>query len=123
MKSDSSETEQSSFMEILQAVEYLVSLFRASLEAKGVRISSIQYEVEDFVEYSRKYCSDSNRWPNVLRLAELTFCLPFTSHVEQTSSCLKTAKTKLRTRLDVDTLHEISIEGPSLKHFDVKLCN
>ena len=94
------------------------------------------------MEYSRKYlaievisyrkiglssdCPDSNRWPNVLRLAELAFCLPFTSHVEHIFSRLKTTKTKLRTRLDVDTLHdllEISIKGPSLKCFDVKLCN
>ena len=47
---DSSETDQSFFMEILQAVEYLVSLFSAPLEAKGVCIASIQDELEDIVE-------------------------------------------------------------------------
>ena len=47
---DSSETDQSFFMEILQAVEYLVALFRAPLEAKGVCIASIQDELEDIVK-------------------------------------------------------------------------
>ena len=42
-------------MEILKAVEKLVSLFHAPLEAKGVCITSIQDELEDIVEYSRKY--------------------------------------------------------------------
>ena len=51
---DSSETKQSSFMEILQAVEYLISLFHAPLEAKCVCITSIQDELEDIVEYSKK---------------------------------------------------------------------
>ena len=51
---DSSETKQSSFMEILQAVEYLISLFHAPLEAKGMCITSIQDELEDIVEYSKK---------------------------------------------------------------------
>ena len=95
------------------------------------------------MEYSRKYlaigvisyrkiwfklsnCPDSNKWPNVLHLTKLAFCLPFTtSCVEQMFSRLKITKTKLRTGLDVDTLHdllEISIEGPSLKHFDCQLC-
>ena len=37
-------------MEILQALEKLVSLFHAPLEAKGVCITSIQDELEDIVE-------------------------------------------------------------------------
>ena len=57
-------------------------------------IASIQDELEEVVEYARKYlpigtvklhtCSDSEKWLNVLLLSELLFSLPFTtSHVEQ----------------------------------------
>ena len=103
-------------------------------------IATIQDEVEEVVDYARKYlpigticyrkiwfkihtCPNSERWPNVLLLSEFLFILPFTtSRVEQIFSRLKNVKTKLRTSLDISTLHdflEIGIEGPPLNCFDV----
>lgn len=103
-------------------------------------VPSIQDELEEVVDYARKYlplgtlsykkvwfklhtCPDSVKWSNVLLLCDLLFSLPFTtSRVEQTFSRLKNVKTKLRSSLDVTTLHdllEICVEGPSLEAFDV----
>lgn len=104
---------------------------RAPLESKGMCIASIQDELEEVVDYARKFlplgtlsyrkiwfklhtCPDSEKWPGVLILSELLFSLPFTtSRVEQIFSRLKNVKTKLRTSLDISTLHdllEISID-------------
>ena len=95
-------------LEIREAVEYITSIFRATLEAKGLcDPSMIQDEVEEVVGYARKYlpigtesyckiwyklytCPDSCRWPNIL-----VFRLPFsTSRVEQMFSLLKIIETK-----------------------------
>lgn len=127
-------------LEIRAAVECITSVFRAPLEAKGLcDPCMIQDEVEEVVEYARKYlpigtesyrkiwhklytCPDSRRWPNILFLCELVFSLPLsTSRVEQMFSLLKIIKTKRRTNLLTSTLCdllEISVEGPPLTSFD-----
>ena len=81
------------FAEVRAAVEYITSMFRIPLEAKGMCVASIQDEVEDVVSYARKYLPigsenyhkiwyklytspDSSRWPNILMLCELLFSLP-----------------------------------------------
>ena len=120
------------FAEVRAAVEYIISIFRIPLEAKGMCAASIQDEVEDVVSYARKYLPissenyrkiwyklhtspDSNRWPNILMLCELLFSLPIsTSRVEQLFSLLKVIKTKRRTSIHNSTLHdllEINVEG------------
>lgn len=132
--------EDSGIVAILQAVEHIISIFRAPLEAKGMCVASIQDELEEVVDYARKYlpigtvsyrkiwfklhtCPDSVKWPNVRLLSELLFSLPFsTSRVEQIFSRLKLVKTKLRTKLNISSLQdllEICIEGPPLASFDV----
>ena len=88
-------------------------------------IASIQDELEEVVDYARKYlplsalgyrkvwfklhtCPDAAKWPNVLLLSELLFSLPVTtSRVEQAFSRLKNVKTKLRSSLDISTLHDL----------------
>ena len=127
------------FAEVRAAVEYIISIFRIPLEAKGMCAASIQDEVEDVVSYARKYLPissenyrkiwyklhtspDSNRWPNILMLCELLFSLPIsTSRVEQLFSLLKVIKTKRRTSIHNSTLHdllEINVEGPPLTSFN-----
>ena len=86
-----------SLTSLLDAVEYIISLFRAPLEAKGMCAASVQDELEDVVDFARKYlplgtlgyrniwfklhtCPDSERWPNVRLLSELLFSLPFTTN-------------------------------------------
>ena len=124
----------------MDAVEYIISLFRAPLEAKGMCAASVQDELEDVVDFARKYlplgtlgyrniwfklhtCPDSERWPNVRLLSERLFSLPFTtSRVELKFSRLKNIKTMLRSSLDTSTLQdlpEICVEGPSLQNFAV----
>lgn len=65
------------FAEVRVAVEYIISVFRTPLEAKGMCVASIQDEVEDGVSYAQKYLQigyrkiwyklhtspDSSRWP------------------------------------------------------------
>lgn len=123
------------FAEVRAAVEYIISIFRIPLEAKGMCVASIQDKVEDVVSYARKYLPigsenyhkiwyklytspDSSRWPNILMLCELLFSLPIsTSSVEQLFSLLKVIKTKRRTSINNSTLHdllEINMEGPLL---------
>lgn len=129
------EDEDTSVGEVKKAVEHITSVFLAPLEAKSVAIESIQDEVEEAVDYARKYllsgtdsykttwyklhtCPDSRKWPNILLLCELVFSLPFSnSRVEQIFFSLKTIKTKIRTNLSTSTLHdlmELKIEGPPL---------
>ena len=127
------------FAEVRAAVEYIISIFRIPLEAKGMCVASIQDEVEDVVSCARKYLPigsenyrkiwyklhtspDSSRWPNILILCELLFSLPIsTSRVEQLFSLLKVIKTKRRTSIKNSTLHdllEINVEGPALTSFN-----
>ena len=94
--------------------------------------------MEEVVLYARKYlnisvegyqkvwyklhtCPDAGKWPNLLRVSELTFSLPFSNaHVERLFSTLKVTKTNRRTNLDSSTLSdllEIQVEGPPLDSF------
>ena len=74
--------------EIRSAVDVIASLFLAPLEAKGMNAVSAQDEIEEAVDYARKYlslatkiyrriryklhtCPNSGRWPNILLLCEL----------------------------------------------------
>lgn len=111
--------------EIRTAVEYILSVFRVPLEAKGACRVSIRDELEEAVSYARGYlpiptanyrkvwfqlhtCRDSNKWPNMLMLSELTFSLPVsTSRVEQILSLLKVIKTKRRTSLHTSTVNDL----------------
>ena len=127
-----------SLTEIKNALEYIVSLFRDPLEARGANVSVLQDEIEDAVEYARRYlglestnyrkvwynlhvCPDSTHWPNVLLLCGLAFSLPFSNgRVEQIFSSLKLLKTTNRTSLGASTLDdllEIFVEGPPLDCF------
>ena len=127
-----------SLIEIKNALEYIVSLFRDPLEARGANVSVLQDEIEDAVEYARRYlglqstnyrkvwynlhvCPDSTHWPNVLLLCGLAFSLPFSNgRVEQIFSSLKLLKTTNRTSLGASTLDdllEIFVEGPPLDCF------
>ena len=114
---------------------YIISLFRAPLEAKGMCAVSVQDELEDVVDFARKYlplgtlgyrniwfklhtCPDSEKWPNVRLLSELLFSLPFTtSRVEQIFSRLKNIKTKLRSSLDTVHPHLSEPLRPRKKNF------
>ena len=127
-----------SLTEIKNALEYIVSLFRDPLEARGANVLVLQDEIEDAVEYARRYlglestnyrkvwynlhvCPDSTHWPNVLLLCGLAFSLPFSNgRVEQIFSSLKLLKTTNRTSLGASTLDdllEIFVEGPPLDCF------
>jgi len=127
-----------SLSEVKESVDFLASHFRVPLEAKGVVIATLQDEVEEAVEYARSYldigrseyrkvwyklhtCPDKGKWPNLLKLCDLAFSLPFSNgRVEQIFSALKVVKTSRRTNLENDTLNdllEIYIEGPPLGCF------
>ena len=93
--------------EICVAVDYIVTVFRYPLEAKGINLEGIQDELHEIVEYARRYlslgqegyrkiwyklhtCPNSSSWSNVLLVCQLLFSLPFvTSRVEQMFSLLK----------------------------------
>ena len=130
--------EEDDLAEIREAVEYITSHFREPLEAKGVTLANFQDEVEEIVPYARKFLSidrdsyqkvwyklhtapDASKWPNVLRLCELLFSLPFSNgHVERMFSAMKIVKTNRRTSLKSTTLSdllEIKAEGPPLASF------
>jgi len=47
--------EDKSLLSLLDAVEHIVSLFHAPLEAKGMCVASVQNELEDVVDFARKY--------------------------------------------------------------------
>ena len=136
--SDDDEDDDHVLSEILSAVEYITSIFREPLEAKGVNLPSVRDELEEIVRYSRKYLSidregyrkvwyklhispDAIRWPNILLLCELGFSLPFSNgRVERIFSSLKLIKTDRRTRLQARTLSDlldIHVEGPLLSNF------
>lgn len=124
--------------EVKEAVEYITTSFREPLEAAGVTLATIQDEAEEVVHYARKYLSigtegyqkiwyklysapDVEKWPNMLRLCELLFSLPFSNgQIERMFSVLKVTKTDRRTNLQTETLSdllEISMEGPNLSDF------
>lgn len=123
-------------VEVKEAVEYITSHFREPLEAKNVDLSNMQDEVEEIVLYARRYLNintektwynlytstDSQRWPNLLRVCDLIFSLPFSNaHAERLFSTLKIVKTERHTRLQADTLTDlldIKVEGPPLANFD-----
>ena len=132
------EYEDSSMLAIKLALEDIFRAFADPLEASNVNLSTLQDEIEDVVDYARKYlsiestsyrkvwyllhvCPDIKKWPGILLLCELVFSLPFSNgRVEQIFSSLKLIKTKNRTNLltsTLDDLLEICIEGPSLSSF------
>ena len=108
------------------------------LQAHGVSLSALMDEIEDAIDYARRYlvlkstdyrkvwynlhiCPDSRKWPNILLLCELGFSLSFSNgRVEQIFSCLKIVKGNNRTSLNTSTLDdllEIFVEGPPLTDF------
>ena len=124
--------------DILSAVECITTHFREPLLAVGTNLATIRDEVEEIVEYARRYLSiqsesyqivwyklhqapDARKWPNVLILAEFVFSLPFSNgKVERIFSSMKIIKTDRGTNLHMDTLSdllEIQIEGPPLSDF------
>ena len=109
-------------VEVREAVELISSEFREPLEAKQVDLAGIQDEVEEVVLYARKYlnisvesyqkvwyklhtCPDAGKWPNLLRVSELIFSLPFSNaHVERLFSTLKVVKTDALTLIPAPSL-------------------
>ena len=76
---------------LLDAVECVISLFRAPLEARGMCVASVQDELEDVVAikylplgtigycsiwFKLHTCPHSEWWPNGRLLSELLFNLP-----------------------------------------------
>ena len=123
--------------EIRAAVEHISSIFREPLEAKNACLASLNDEVDEVVDFCRKYLDvledykkvwyklhtapDARNWPNILILSQLLFSLPFTnSIVERAFSTLKVLKTDRRTSLltsTLDDLMEINVEGPTPENF------
>ena len=129
-----SEFDDPSLTEVKIAIEQGFLSFIDPLEARGVSLSSLLDDIEDAIDYARRYlalestnyrkvsyslhiCPDSHKWPNILLLCELAFSLPFSNaRVEQIFSI----KTNNRTRLNTSTLDdllEIFVEGPPFKDF------
>ena len=132
-KQDHSSDSDSSLIEVKNAAEHIITHFRIPLESKGVALAAIQDEIEEIVDYARKYldiykldyretwykllsCPDSQKWSNVSSLCELAFSLPFSNgRVEKFFSSMKVIKTDRGTNLQADTLNdliEIYVEGP-----------
>lgn len=77
---------------IKETVEYILTVFREPLEAKGMSVFSLQDELEEVVDFYRQYlvdtqgedyrkvwyklftAPDARKWPNIILLSEL---LPF----------------------------------------------
>ena len=92
-------------------IEQVFLSFIDPFEAHGVGLSALLDEIEDAIDYPRRYlalesinyrkvwyslhiCPDSHKWPNILLLCELSFSLPFSNaRVEQIFSCFKVIKT------------------------------
>ena len=127
-----------SIQEDKEAVEVISSHFKIPLEAKNLTTIRLQDEVEEVVEYARKYlniseveyrkiwyklfcCPNSGKWPNILILCELAFSLPFSNgRVGQIFSRMKVIKSDRRTNMQASTLNdlmEIYVEGPPLSSF------
>ena len=97
--------------DIRGAMEYIVTIFREPLEAKGACIFSLQNEIDEIVDFYRKYLEnqaedyrkvcyklytahDTRKWPNVILVSKLLFSLPFTnSIVERAFSAMKIVQT------------------------------
>ena len=93
--------------EIREAVHYIVAIFRKPLESKGATLFALDDEVDEIVDYCRKFVNytvddykrvwyilhtthDAYKWPNLILLSELLFSLPFTNaKVEGPSLTLK----------------------------------
>ena len=135
--SDSEQEEEDDKAEIRAAAEHIASVFTEPLEAKNAFLASLHDEVDEVVDFCRKYldvledykrvwyklhtATDAKNWPNILLLSQLLFSLPFTnSIVERAFSTLKVIKTDRRTSLHTSTLDdlmEINIEGPNPDKF------
>ena len=139
--SDTSEEMADDMADIRAAVEHIITVFRKPLEAKGACLSSLDDELEEVVQFCRRYLDsqledyrkvwfklhsthDSRKWPTVLLLSELLFSLPFTnSKVERMFSSLKVIKTDRRTSLQITTLDDLmesNVEGPSPESFSAE---
>ena len=126
---------------IKEAMEYILTIFREPLEAKGMSIFSLQDELEEVVDFYRQYLDapgedyrkvwyklftmpDSRKWPNIILLSELLFSLPFVnSKVERAFSTMKVIKTDRRNCLNTSTLDdlmEINVEGPPPEGFSAE---
>ena len=136
--SEQEEDEEDDKAEIRAAAEYISSIFREPLEAKNACLASLNDEVDEVVDFCRKYLDvledytkvwyklhitpDARNWPNVLLLSQLLFSLPFTnSIVERAFSTMKVVKTNRRTSLltsTLDNLMEINVEGPTPENFN-----
>ena len=97
--------------EIKLALKDLFKAFFEPLEANNISLRTLLDEIEDTVDYARRYlsiesvkyrkvlyllhvCPDAEKWPSVLVLCELVFSLPFSNgRVEQIFSSLKIIKT------------------------------
>ena len=103
--------EDASMSEIKLALQDLFKAFFEPLEANNISLRTLLDEIEDTVDYARRYlsiesvkyrkvwyllhvCPDAEKWPSVLVLCELVFSLPFSNgRVEQIFSSLKIIKT------------------------------
>ena len=140
-ESESDHEDDDGLTEITSALDEIISLLREPLEAKGCNLSSIADEIDEIVEYARKYLNiskegyqkiwyklftapDSGRWANILLICELIFSLPFSNgHIERTFSALKLIKTDHQTSLNTSTLSDlldITVEGPDVKDFSAE---
>ena len=117
--------------------EDIISVFREPLESEGAELFSLQDELEEVVDFFRRYLNtgeeykkvwyklftapDARKWPNVLLLCKLLFSLPFTnSKVERAFSIMKIIKTDRRNSLNTSTLDDlmkINVEGPTPENF------
>ena len=85
-----------------EAVEYIITAFRAPIEARRFSAEAILDELEEAISYARKYlpiatetykkiwytlhtCPDASKWLNVLMLCQLMFSLPFSTIFYQPS--------------------------------------
>jgi hypothetical protein len=126
---------------IKESVEYILTVFREPLEAKGMSVFSLQDELEEVVDFYRQYLDtqgedyrkvwyklftapDARKWPNIILLSELLFSLPFVnSKVERAFSTMKIIKTDRRNSLHtttLDDLMEINVEGPPPENFSAE---
>ena len=113
--SDTSEEMADDMANIRAAVEHIITVFRKPLQAKGACLSLLNDELEEAVQFCRRYLDsqledyrkvwfklhsthDSRKLPTVILLSELLFSLPFTnSKEERMFSSLKVIKTYHRT--------------------------
>ena len=69
---------------------------------------NVSQESHKKIWYQLHTVPDSSKWPNVVRLSELLFSLPFSNaHVERVFSTLKVIKTETRTQLKKETLSDL----------------